>query len=336
VSRLKGVYVLDAGAFEQIYGPAERADIAELLEICGPPQTAESIRENMHLLAEADVILSGWGAPHMDESFLAAAPRLKAVFYGAGSISRLVSEAFWGRGILVTSAYAANAVPVAEYALAMILFSLKRGWHFAMSIEREKAYPARTKVPGCYGSTVGIVSLGMIGRKLCELLRPFELRVVACDPFTSSEDAERLDVELLALDELFRRSDAVSLHAPWLPETEGMVTGELIAGMKENASLINTSRGAIIRERELIEVAANRPDLQFVLDVTHPEPPEEGSPLYTLPNVVLTPHVAGSMDDECRRMGRYMVEELRRFLAGEPLKYALTSEHIAGTSHSPR
>ena len=176
----------------------------------------------------------------------------------------------------------------------------------------------------------------MIGRKLCELLRPFDVRVVAYDPFATEKDAAQLGVELFDLDELFRQSDAVSLHAPWLPETEGMITSELIASMKENAALINTARGAIIRQHELIKVARRRPDLQFVLDVTYPEPPEEGSPLFALPNVVLTPHIAGSMDSECRRMGRFMVEELERFLAGQPLKYRLTRASVASTSHSPR
>src|SRR5690606_8819626 len=115
------------------------------------------------------------------------------------------------------------------------------------------------------------------------------------------------------------RSDVVSLHSPWLPETVGMITGDHFRQMKPYASFINTARGAIIREAEMIAVLQDRPDLTALLDVTYPEPPAPGSPLYTLPNVVLTPHIAGSMDMECRRMGRYMVDELQRFLHDEPL-----------------
>jgi phosphoglycerate dehydrogenase-like enzyme len=133
-------------------------------------------------------------------------------------------------------------------------------------------------------------------------------------------------VELLPLDELFRRADVVSLHTPLLKETEGMITGAHLASMKPGATFINTARGAIVREKEMIEALKKRPDLQAVLDVTHPEPPEPGSPLYTLPNVILTPHIAGSMDGECRRMGRYMVEELRRFVDGKPLRWQITRE----------
>ena len=105
-----------------------------------------------------------------------------------------------------------------------------------------------------------------------------------------------------------------------------MITGAHIASMKEGATFINTARGAIVREPEMTAVLAERPDLFAILDVTDPEPPVDGSPLYTLPNVVLTPHIAGSMDGECRRMGRTMVEECRRYLAGEPLRWAIDRE----------
>jgi phosphoglycerate dehydrogenase-like enzyme len=238
-----------------------------------------------------------------------------------------MTDAAWDRGILVTSAYAANAIPTAEYALSQILFSLKRGWYHALEIERTGRYPKRAKVPGAYRSTVGLVSLGMIGSHVARLLQSFDVQVVA---YTSSEEkAQRLGAERCALEALFERSDVVSLHTPWLPETEGMITGAHLGSMKQNATFINTARGAVVREEEMIEVLSRRPDLYAVLDVTYPEPPEPGSPLYTLPNVVLTPHIAGSMDRECERMGRYMVDELVRYLAGEPLQWTISREEAA-------
>jgi phosphoglycerate dehydrogenase-like enzyme len=145
-----------------------------------------------------------------------------------------------------------------------------------------------------YGSTVGLVSLGMVGRLVRERLRPFDLRVVACDPYVTSEEAHVLGVDLIPLEDLFASSEVVSLHAPWLPETEGMIQGSHLASMKRNATLINTSRGAVVREAEMVEILEARPDLWAVLDVTHPEPREPGSRLYDLPNVVLTPHIAGT------------------------------------------
>jgi len=169
----------------------------------------------------------------------------------------------------------------------------------------------------------------MIGRRVCELLRPHDVQVIAYDPYCSAEDAAGLGVRLCGLEEVFERADVVSLHTPWLKETEGMITGAHFAKMKQGASFINTSRGAVVREEEMIEVLKRRPDLFAVLDVTYPEPPAEGSGLFSLPNVVVTPHMAGSIGPECRRMGRYIVEELQRYCAGQPLRWALTREQAA-------
>ena len=326
---LQALYVLDADPFRWIYGPSEQAALAELVHIYAPPQTRETVAQNPAILEPAEIILSGWGAPLMDEAFLAHAPKLQAVFYGAGSIRGVVSDAFWQRGIRITSAWAANAVPVSEYALSQILFSLKRGWHYALATRREQKWPAREWVPGAFGSTVGVISLGQVGQMVCRRLQPFDLHILAYDPFATPELAQQLNVELVSLDEVFQRSDVVSLHTPWLKETEGMITGRHLAAMKPYATFINTARGAVVREGEMIEVLQQRPDLWAVLDVTYPEPPEPGSPLYTLPNVVMTPHIAGSMENECRRQGQYMVEELRRYLRDEPLKWGITRERAA-------
>jgi phosphoglycerate dehydrogenase-like enzyme len=184
-------------------------------------------------------------------------------------------------------------------------------------------------VAGAYGSTVGLVSLGKVGRHVVKLLQNLEVKVIAFDPFVTAAEAAELNVELCTLADVFRRADVVSLHTPWLPETEGMITGEHFTLMKSNACFINTARGVIMREQEMIEVLRQRPDLTAVLDVTYPEPPEPGSPLYTLPNVVLTPHIAGSLDNECRRMGRMVVDELKRYLNEEPLRWRITREQAA-------
>jgi len=326
---LKGLYILHTDAFDKIYGPHEREDIARLVDIYAPRQSADAVKADPSILVQAEVIFTGWGGPRMDAEFLAAAPQLKVVFYGAGSIKRIVTDAFWDRRITITSAFAANAIPVAEYTLSQILFCLKHGWHYALTIKRDQSYPVRTRVPGAYGSTVGLIALGMIGRRVCQLLEPFDLKVIAYDPYVSPSEAEALGVELCSLDELFRRSDVVSLHAPWLKETENMITGTHFAAMKPGATFINTARGAIVHEPQMIDVLRRRSDLLVVLDVTYPEPPAPGSPLYTLPNVVLTPHIAGSLDTECRRMGRSMVEELQRYVAGEQLHWSISKEQAA-------
>jgi phosphoglycerate dehydrogenase-like enzyme len=322
----KGIFLLRPDAYQKIYGPGELEEINQLVDIYAPLQTGESIQKNPSILAAAEAIFSGWGMPVMDEAFLAAALNLKVVFYGAGTIRYFVTEAFWQRQIIITSAYAANAIPTAEYTLSQILMSLKRGWQHVQRVKQEKRFPPRLPVAGAYGSTVGLVSLGQVGRRVAKLLQNFEVNVIAHDPYVTAEEAAGLNVELCALVDIFQRADVISLHTPWLPETAGMITGAHLASMKPNATFINTARGAVVREQEMIEILQQRPDLLAVLDVTHPEPPRPESPLYTLPNVVLSPHIAGSMDNECRRMGRMMVDELKRYLDGEPLQWRITQE----------
>lgn len=335
----KAIYVLGEGAFEKIYGPDERRDIAALADagdVCHSPEAALSDPAARRRLAEAEVILSGWGGPRLDAAFLDAAPNLRAFLYGAGATGHLLTPAVFERGVRVTSAAAANAVPVAEYTVAAVVFSLKQAFRHACSVRERGGYGAKWPVAGGYGSTVGLVSLGIIGRLVCERLAAMDVRVLAHDPFVPDADLRALGAEPASLEEVFRRSDVVSLHTPWLPETERLVRGPHFEAMKEGAAFINTARGAVVAEDEMLAVAARRPDLQFVLDVTYPEPPAADSPLFTLPNVFLTPHIAGSLDAECRRMGRYMVEELRRYLAGEPMRYEIRPETAAHTSHRPR
>jgi len=330
-----GLYILDTDALDLVYGPTERAEIAALMNIYAPPQTAASVLENTAVLRQADVILGGWGGPLMDERFLAHAPKLKAVFYGGGALSGVLTPAVWERGIVVTSAIVANAIPVAEFTLATILLSLKHIWRLTRETRAQRTYVDRNTAPGCYGSTVGLISMGVIARTLLKLLAPYDLKVIVYDPFLTDAQTRELGVEKVSLADLFGRSDVVSLHTPYLSETEGMIGGEHLSLMKHGATFINTARGEVVREDELIETARRRPDLQFVLDVTDPEPPEADSPLYELQNVMLTPHMAGSVGNECRRMGRYMVEELKRFLAGQPLNWAVTPELVRNSSHRP-
>lgn len=320
---LKGIFVMRAADFPSIYGQVQN-EIRQLVHIEAEPQSAETIKQNPGLLREVDLLFSGWGGPRLDAAFLQAAPRLQAVFYAGGTVNPIVTREFWERNIPITSAAGANAVPVAEYTLSQILFGLKGGWHTALSIKREGKYPPRQVFPGNYRSTVGLISLGLIGQRVCELLQQFDLKILAYDPYLDPQFARQLNVELCPLDEVFRRADAVSLHTPWLPETEGMITGEHFAMMKPNTVFINTARGAVVRENEMISVLAQRPDLIAVLDVTYPEPPVAGSPLFTLPNVILTPHIAGSLGAETQRLGETMLEELKRYLQGEALRWRVS------------
>ena len=333
--KLRGAFCLGQREYDWIYGPDERRDIAELVILPDRLYTREFLRDNPGALAGIDVIFSGWGGPRIDEHLLNLAPALKLVLYGAGSLSGIATYPAWERGVRFCSAAYANSIPVAEYSLAAILLGLKHVWHHAIAVKSQKSWMDHQPAPGGYRSVIGLASLGMIARILIEKLKSFDLQVIAYDPFVSTEEARHLGVELVSLQDLFIRSDAISIHTPLLHETHGIITGELVSSMKHGATLINTARGALINEPEMLEVAARRPDLQFVLDVTDPEPPSPGSRIFDLPNVITTPHIAGSMDRECQRMGRLMVDELRRYLVGEPLRNEITAEKARHSIHRP-
>ncbi|MEM1026528.1 MAG: hydroxyacid dehydrogenase [Planctomycetota bacterium] len=328
-TRCKAAVCLHLDAFEKIYGPTFQSDLSDRLDFAHVLLTPEQVAAEPSLLADAELLFAGWGTPRLDRRLLDANPNLKMVFYGSGSIRQLVTDDFWDRGLRVTSAYAANAIPVAEFTLSQIIFCLKQGYRQIDAYARLRRKPGPTEAPGGFGSTVGIVSLGMIGAMVCRRLQSMDVRVLAYDPFASQERARKLGVEMVSLDDVFRRSDVVSLHAPSLKETRGMIRGEHFASMKASAGFINTSRGAVVREAEMIAALQKRPDLTAVLDVTDPEPPVADSPMWGMENVILLPHIAGSYGQECRRMGQFMLEELDNYEAGRPLKWEINRDAAA-------
>jgi phosphoglycerate dehydrogenase-like enzyme len=324
----RSLFILDERHWENVFGPLQRAELEPLVQLPARFHTRESILENPGDLEETEILFGSWGMPVIDEAFLKLAPKLKAIFYAAGSVRCFVTDAMWDRGIRVTSCNQAMGVTVAELALGQILLSLKAVWQQSAQLRRDQKWE-RQKFAGIYESTVGLVSLGAVARHLVGLLKNFNLRIIAYDPMMSPEKARAMGVELRSLDEVFSEADVVSIHTPWLPETERLIRGRHLESMRFNSTLINTSRGAVIAEDEMIEVLRRRPDLYALLDVTHPEPPDPASPLFTLPNVLLTPHLAGTIWSECRRLGRMTIDELERYRAGKPLQGEVTREMMA-------
>ena len=312
-----------------IYGSEEMARLRRLTELNETVIPYRKWAGHAEILAETEVLFSGWSAPLMDETFLQAAPKLRAVFYGAGSVRYFLTPAFWERDIVVTSAASANAVPVAEYTVATVLLSLRDFWNRAAQARAGKGWGDHTRaIQGSFRATVGLLSFGATGRAVARFLRAFDVRVLVYCPYLQAAEATAAGVQRVGLEELFRRSDVVSVHTPVLSETIGMVNGRLLSAMKTGAALINTSRGVIINQPELVAVLRRRPDLHAVLDVTDPEPPQPGDPLLELPNVTVTSHIAGSLGRDCQRMGHYMVEELKNYLAGRPLRWQVTREAL--------
>ncbi|MET9255365.1 hydroxyacid dehydrogenase [Streptomyces sp. NPDC003717] len=281
-------------------------------------------------LESAEVLFTHWGCPPLTEAALERLPRLRAVVHAAGSVKHHVTDAVWRRGIAVSSAAAANALPVAEYALAAILLANKR------ILDSARAYgEVRGRFPrlqffagaGNHRRTVGIVGASRTGRRVLELLRPFALRVLVYDPFLDAAEAAALGAELVGLDDLVRRSHVVSVHAPQLPETRHMFDARRLALMPDGATLVNTARGSLVDTEALLgHLRSGR--LSAVLDVTEPETPPADSPLYDLPNVLMTPHVAGSLGNELTRMALVAADELERYARGEPFAHGVGPEEL--------
>jgi len=293
-----------------------------------PGQDPATKEDLLALLPEADGCLTSWGVARLDADVIAAAPRLRIMAHMGSSVTRFVSDALWQRGIHVTTAAPALARDVAVTTVGLIIVGLKRIWPLGRHVReggwRESPYwPSRE----LYDKKVGIVGASHVGRHVIDLLRPFGPRILLYDPYVAAEEAARLGVAKVELDGLLRQADVVSLHAPAKPETHRMLNAERLALMKDDALLVNTARGTLIDEAALIEELRKGRFFAF-LDVTDPEPPAADSPLRDLENVVLTPHLAGCIED-CGRLGEMAVEELRRHFAGEPPLYEVTADMLA-------
>jgi phosphoglycerate dehydrogenase-like enzyme len=313
----------------EVFGQGRRRRIAALTELYPEVVNARNFEAHAPALAEIEVIFATWGLPRFEARHFARLPKLKAVFYAAGNV-KAFAQPLIERGIVLVSAWEINAIPVAEMCLSQILLSL-RGY-FRASRRYRDIKTAEAKAfsrSGVCGETVGLIGLGKIGTRLRHLLAGFPLRIVACDPSLTAERARALDLEPVSLDEVFRRALVVSNHIPDLDGTKGVLTGRQFALMREGATFINSGRGAQVVEDDLVRVFGARPDLTALLDVTWPEPPPAASRLWTLPNVIVSPHIGGTVGDEVVRLADCAIEEFERWRAGQPLRHQVTADILA-------
>ena len=326
--RVRVMLAMTDTAYRDLFDDELRSRLEALADLVLPAPVASFDPPAVRAaLGRADVLLTSWGCPPLDAAVLAGAPRLRAVLHAAGSVKHHVTDACWDRGLAVTTAADANAVPVAEFTLAAILAAGKRAHAFAAGF---RAHPGelawRHGVAGAAGGasnyrrTVGVVGFSRIGRRVADLLRPFDLTVLVADPYADPAAVTAAGAELADLDDLIRRSDVVTLHAPALPETHHLIDARRCALMKDGATLINTARGALV-DHAALTAQCEHGRLHAVLDVTDPEPLPPDSPLYHLPNVVLTPHIAGAMGTECHRLAALALDELQRLTRDEPLQH---------------
>ena len=312
MKKMKAVFVCaKKETVDYVYSEAQRKQIAEVTDLI--PEIVNAGNFDRVDLKDVEVIFSTWGMMNFTGEQLDRMPNLKAVFYGAGATDYF-ARPLLARGIKVISAWKANAIPVAEFVLAQIILSMKN--YFSNNWNNKFAGP------GCYGETVALIGAGAISSKLQEMLKVLNMNLnVLVIP-------SRPERRTISLEEAFRTAYVVSNHLPNREDNQKVLTRELFASMRQGATFINTGRGAQVDEAGLIEVLKARPDLTALLDVTFPEPPEAGSELYTLPNVRLTTHIAGSLNDEVHRMADYVIGDYLHFAAGEPLEHEVTEEML--------
>lgn len=328
------VYLLTEDMFAACFRPKDVERLEAEVELIGGPMADVEDVPPGDVLARADVILTCWGSPPIRGDLLAAAKRLKFVQHSAGSVRHLVGDDLFERGIRLSSCNDALAVGVAHMILGFLIVAGKRGWtippltragHWSRRSEELAAENAKTIE--MFDVDVGVISASLVSRELCRLLRHFEVRTLLYDPYVTAAAAAELGAEKVELDELLRRSDMVSLCAPALPATRHMLGTEQFAMMKDHAIFINTSRGQNVDEAALAaELAKGR--LFAMIDVTDPEPPADDHPFLSLPNAIVTNHLAGHKTNGRFRQGQYAVDEILRFVRGEPLINEITRERL--------
>jgi len=310
-----------------VFGGGRRERLAQLVELYPEVVTGATFAAHASRLADIEVIFATWGMPALTDEQLAQLPALEAVFYAGGTV-RSFAQPLVDHHIVLVSAWAINAIATTQLALSQVLLTCRgyfrsvRRYAQTHDLTAAKAFHRS----GAAGEIIGLIGMGQVGRRLSGELRALGFRVLASDPFLTPDRAHELGVEKVSLEELFRRSYVVSNHIPDLPATKQMLGASLFESMRDGATFINTGRGAQVVESHLVRVLKARPDLTALLDVTDPEPPVATSPLWTLPNVVLSPHIGGTIGDEVTRLADVAIEEFVAWQAKQPLRYQVTRE----------
>lgn len=294
--------------------PATRARLEALFEVrwgsaaFGPEELASLARGS-------DVLLTSWGTPHLVPELFSGEGAPTVIAHAAGSIKWLVEASVLNGSAGTVTAFSAGtriAWSVGEYCLAATMTLLRRLPEFDQSIRAGQWQPAGLRGRELRGRRVGIVGASSTARAFIELLQPFQVDIAVYDPFLSLEGAQRLGVTLASLAEV-TQADIVSLHVPDVPATEGMITAELIAGMRNNTIVINSSRGLAIDNAALErELATGR--LQAALDVFPTEPPTLSKTLLGANNVLLTPHIAGDTKEGHASLVGFVLEDVLAWL----------------------
>ena len=316
--------------YQELFTPETDRALRDLGEVVSHDRGANLTSEELaRCVPGFDIVLTSWGTPRFTDEVLEAADRLRIIAHSAGSIKNLLPPPVFERGIAVTHAASAIAGAVADLSLALTMLLLRRVHLHDRLLRRGDWNGAKNLGMGreIAGTCVGVVGAGYTGRWLIKLLRAMEAEVWVYDPYLSAERAAALGVTQVDLDTLFAECPVVSVQAPATAETYHMVGARQLALLQDGACFVNTARSWVIDYDALLaELQTGR--FQAALDVFDQEPLPEDNPFRQLENVILTPHIAGASVQTRQRQGQFMVEELRRFLSGQPLLYRVTSDML--------
>ncbi|MBR2884011.1 MAG: hydroxyacid dehydrogenase [Clostridia bacterium] len=316
--------------FSKVYTPAVLQRLSEYGEL-SKKINKSNLEENAEFLADCEFAFSTWGMPQFTKEEIAKyMPKLKAVFYSAGTV-QYFAKPFLESGVKVFSAFAANAVPVAEYTFAQITLAAKGYFQSAKyyRILPLLSYKFANTATGNFECKVGLIGLGAIGKMVADKLKALDVKVYGCDPFVSKEAAKELGVTLVDMETIFNECDIISNHLANKTELENIFNMKLFKRMKKHSTFINTGRGAQVAEYQLALSLLLHPSRTFVADVLKRETFPYISPIFWVPNAIITPHIAGSTGKEPQRMAYYMMEEMERFIANEPARYEVTLDSLA-------
>jgi phosphoglycerate dehydrogenase-like enzyme len=321
----RGIFLGDKNEIERVYGGGRREIICKRIMCLNKIVNESNFKKLKEELKTVEYAFSTWGMPHFcAETVKEYFPNLKILFYAAGSVKSFATP-FLNNNIRVVSAWAANAIPVAETVFAQILLANKGFFKIL-----EKGDDRRFSAPflGNYGTKTGIIAAGMIGSLICEKLKTINTEVYVYDPYISDERLKQMGAKRAELLELFEICDVISNHLPDTDETKGMLNYNHFSRMKPHAVFINSGRGRQVNEEDLCRAMKKEGGRTAILDVTYPEPPAKKSPLRKTPNIILTPHIDGSTGQEVWRMADYVIEELDNALSNKPLRWEITQQML--------
>lgn len=333
LEKKKGIFLAAPDGFriKYVFADGRREMFEETLDMCPDLIYEGNLEEHKEFLRETEIIVSTWQIPHLSrEQISKYLPNAKLLLYCAGSTQGFARE-FLACGVRIASAWGAMSIPVAEFTVGEIIHANK-GFYRSLAIYKEKDYldahwEILQEYPGTYGTKVGILGAGMIGSKVIEMLKNYDVEVMVFDPFLTEEKMKKLGIEkTYSLEEIFSQCQTISNHIANKPETEGIFDYHLFSMMKKNASFINTGRGKQVVEADLMRALEEEPHRCALLDVTWPEPVDRK--LQAMPNVFVTPHIAGFANQEVLRMPDCLHQVLLDYLKDGSVQYEVTEKML--------